>query len=190
LWQMRSFGMRFDFKILNTIKMKIHSIALALGLLLSAGSLHAQKFPEIKGHTLAGKEVTLPNAGKGKFLLLGIAQTQKAQADIESWLQPLYASFMENSMYPTVMYVVPMTGGKIVGTETIEKKLRQVLDTSYHNYVLVYSGDPSPIRKQLNMEEKDKGYIFVVDPRGDVIYKTSGKYSDVKLEEMTDKMSD
>lgn len=149
-------------------------------------------FPELKGHTLDKKEVSLPSAGKGKFTVIGIASSMRAQNDLQSWFQPMYTSFAENPMYQYVkMYIIPMTKGFIMaGPEKIEKQIKSNTDTSLYKYILVYAGEVKPMKKELGMDEDDKPYIIIIDPRGEIVYKTSGKYSEQKLEEITDKLSE
>ena len=150
-----------------------------------------QPFPLMKGHTLEKKEMTLPADLKGKYALLAIASSMRAQQDLETWLQPMYSSFAENPMYAVNMFVVPMTNGFILaGSDKIEQKIKSSMDKEFYKYVLVYDGEVNPLRKELGMDEKDKPYIFVVDPRGVITYRTSGVYTEAKMEQIADALSE
>ena len=150
-----------------------------------------QPFPTMKGHTLENKEMTLPLDVMHKFTVVAIASTMRAQEDLDTWLQPMYSSFAENPMYPVNLFVIPMANGFILaGPDKVEKQIKASMDKDFYKYVLVYSGEVAPIRKALGMDEKDKPYLYVIDPRGNITYKTSGKYTEAKMEEIADKLSE
>ena len=150
-----------------------------------------QAFPEIKGHTLEKNELTIPKDVKGKFTLVALASSMRAQEDLDTWLQPMYSSFAENPMYAVNLFIIPLTKGFIlVGPDKVESQIKASLDKEYYKYILVYNGEVGPIRKALGMEEKDKPYLYVIDPRGNITYKTSGKYTEEKMEEIADKLSE
>jgi hypothetical protein len=170
--------------------MKKYSI-LFLAILGTTLTFAQKPFPQLKGHTLENKEITLPADVKGKFTIVGLASSMKAQEDLETWMQPMYTSFSDNPMYNVNMYIVPMTSGFILaGSDKIEKQIKSATDKALYKYVLIYPGEIAPVRKQLGMEEKDKPYFYIIDPRGNIVYKTSGKYTEKKMEEITDQLSE
>jgi hypothetical protein len=148
-------------------------------------------FPKISGTTLNGKKINLPEHSKGKMCLVAMASSLKAQNDLNGWVDPIYKSIAGNIMIPAEMFFIPMTGGiKGISQVEIEKQLKANIDTALYKYVMIYSGPPADYTKQLNMTDKDKPYFFVVNPRGEITYTTSGAYSDAKLEQITDKLGE
>ena len=49
-------------------------------------------FPSITGESLKNKMIELPKAAKGKYCLIGMASSQKAEGDLQTWMQPVYQS--------------------------------------------------------------------------------------------------
>jgi hypothetical protein len=166
--------------------------SITLSLLLSFSYCHAQQsFPDLTGKSLAGQLIKFPSDIKGKFSLIGVAMSIKAQNDLNTWVEPVYQSLVNNIMFPINLYFIPMTGDvKVMSQDKIEAKMKEQLDTVLYKYVVVYPGQVSPYISTLKIEDKNKPYFFVVDPKGKIVYTTSGAYSDAKLEAITDKMSE
>lgn len=150
-------------------------------------------FPSLTGETIAGKKVSIPTDTKGKYTLVGIAWSQKAQDDLETWFQPVYTMFIEkpdkddlfNDPYDFNIYFIPVFSGaneSMYGTA--KKRLQDKLDPGLKPYVLLYKGSIAEYKKQLNMEDKDKPYFFVLDPEGKIVYTTSGAYSEEKMDKI------
>jgi len=148
-------------------------------------------FPKITGTTLDGKNISLPLDAHGKFALIGVLRTMKAEQSMVSWIVPVYESIAGNSLYQAKMYFIPMTGGiEGVSVETVRRKLRESMDSSMYKYVLLYTGPIKEYVKSLKMSDPDLPYIFVVDPRGKITYTESGKYTEKKMENITDKLAE
>lgn len=172
--------------------MKKYFFSLTLAIILSSSYCQAQQsFPDLTGKSLAGQTIKFPTDIKGKFSLIGVAMSIKAQNDLNSWVEPVYKSLVDNIMFPINLYFIPMTGDvKVMSQDKIEAKMKEQMDTVLYKYVVVYPGQVSPYISSLKIEDKNKPYFFVVDPKGKIVYTTSGAYSDAKLEAITDKMSE
>ncbi len=148
-------------------------------------SANAQQFPSLTGATLEPKTVTLPQGAQGKFTILGLVYSAKAQQVLGPWIENIYSYFMTDPDYDLNVYFVPMIGGlNGVAAGTIEKEMRKGIQPELHKHVLIYKGDLGAYKKTLGMEQKEIPYIFVLNKEGKIIYKTSGAYTDKKLEEM------
>ena len=81
-------------------------------------SNNGDKFPNIKGESLDNKMIELPFAAKGKYCLIGMASSQKAEADLQSWMQPVYDLFINQNTFIPIdynldIYFIPMFTGSI-----------------------------------------------------------------------------
>lgn len=167
-------------------------ILVIVSLALSQMAVLAQAtkpFPELKGTTLEEVNVTLPTDTKGKFTLLGLAYSKAAEAELLTWYQPVYSTFIEkskpslfNESYDVNLYFVPMfTGVNQAATAATKKKMKEGVDKLLHKNVLIYKGELKPYKDKLDFEKKDTPYFFVLDKQGNIIHSFSGKYSDEKL---------
>ena len=153
-------------------------------------------FPDMHTETVNDKAVNLPNDTKGKFTLLGLAFSKKSEDDLNTWLMPAYERFMqkpEGAMnklfgsytYDVNVYFIPMfTGVKTVATKTAKRKALKQLDERLLPYILFYSGKLKQYKDALAFEKRDIPYFFVLDANGKIVYATSGRYDDNKMEKI------
>jgi hypothetical protein len=155
-----------------------------------------QNFPDLIGKTLKDATVTLPTDTKGKMTLIGIAYSQKSQADLQTWFQPVYTNFIEESkgsLFPTEsydinIYFVPMTAGINIGAGKIKDYLNKELDPELQKYVLLYEGEIKGYKEKLSLGAKDLPYFFLLDEQGKIVYQTSGSYSESKMDQILKKL--
>jgi hypothetical protein len=159
-------------------------------LALTAFTTADKTFPEMKVTALSGKQVNLPADLKGKFAVIAIAYSIKAQTDLNTWYQPMMSNFFSSTIMPVNVYFIPMTAGLGVSDEKIEAKLKSSIDKDLYGNVLLYKEDPKEYIKALGMTKKDEPYIFVVDPDGMITYVTSGAYTEQKMDTITDKVAE
>lgn len=164
--------------------------AVAIACLAFSPVQKGKQFPTLNGETLEGKSVTLPDAAKGKKTLIGMAYSQKAEEALNTWYQPVYDKFiakrgMFDKDYDVNLYFVPMyIGLKQAAYEASLKELKKSSRKDLFPYILFYKGELSPYDKELKMTDKTEAYFFLLDEKGKVIYSTTGKYSDKKMDEL------
>jgi len=167
----------------------------SVGLLLSI-ALQAQvvgkMFPDMEAETVEDKKVQLPQEAKGKFTLLGLAYSKKSEEELNSWFQPVFEKFIQKTNglmagfgYDVNVYFVPMfTGVNAAATGTAKRKALKNIDPQLLPYVLFYKGELKPYKEALDFEKKDIPYFFVLDATGKIVYATSGKYTDAKMDQV------
>lgn len=169
-------------------------------LVFAAQAQVGQQFPELKGETVAGKTMRLPQDVKGKYTLLGLAFSKKSDDALQTWFQPTYDRFMVDKesaglfadfVYDVNVYFVPMfTGANKAAAGPARKSMLKNVDADLHPHVLFYIGELAMYRDQLGLVEKDEPYFFVLDEKGKIVYATSGAYSDKKMNEVEDILSE
>jgi hypothetical protein len=162
-----------------------------------AGLTNGEKFPTLKGKTLAGQEVTLPPAN-GKGTVLGIAFSTRAEADLKNWVQPFYDTFLakhegvfEAGNFEGNVYLVAMlSGGAAMAGKTLQEKAAKATDAELRPHILISSESPAAILKALNVTDKDKAYFAVLDAGGNLKALLAGPYNEAKMEELAAKASE
>jgi hypothetical protein len=148
-------------------------------------------FPSLRGTTLSGKSISLPDPAKKKYTFVGVAYSMEAQDALYTWAQPVYDALVDNPMYPVNTYFIAMTGKiKIMSQDKIKSKMKESLDPELYKYVIVYPDNPEEYIKSLNMDDKSQPYFFVIDPLGKITYSGSGAYTDEEFEKVTDAVSE
>ena len=153
-------------------------------------------FPDMEAETVEDKKVKLPQEAKGKYTLLGLAYSKKSEDELNSWFQPVFEKFIQKTNglmagfgYDVNVYFVPMfTGVNAAATGTAKRKALKNIDPQLLPYVLFYKGELKPYKEALDFEKKDIPYFFVLDAEGKIIYATSGKYTDAKMDQVEDVM--
>lgn len=157
-----------------------------------------EQFPPLHGETLNGKSVDVPGETNGKFTLLGMAYSKKAEEDLMTWTEPMFNHFlfegtnMFGESAPDVnLYIIPMfTGAKAAVEGKAKKIMMEQIDPKFHDHVLVYHGSNHDYKAKLHTDHKENPYFFLLDPSGKIIYKTEGAYSSDKLAKIDALMGD
>lgn len=157
--------------------------------LFSVGQVGVQ-FPDLIGQTVEGKVIDLPESVSGKYTLLGMSWSRKAEADFVTWVNPAWNKFvlksgMMDGLYDINMYFIPMfVGTKKAAMDNVMKRMKAESDPEILPYVLFYKGELDIYQKQLKLKDDTKPYIFLIDKTGKVVYSTSGKYTEEKMLEI------
>lgn len=160
------------------------------------GQVIGRTFPAMTAETVDDKKVELPGSASGKYTLIGLAYSKKSESELNTWFQPVFSKFIQKTnglfsgfAYDVNVYFVPMfTGVNAAATGTAKRKAAKNIDPQLLPYVLFYKGELKSYKDALDFEKKDIPYFFVLDPQGKIVYATSGKYSEVKMEEIEEKL--
>ena len=158
-------------------------------------------FPTIETETVDDEVVALPQDAQDRVTLVVMAYSKKAEKDLNSWLSPLFNTFIQQKVsdgglfagfaHDIDVYVVPMfTGIKAAAEGTAKRKAAKYLDERLIPYVLFYKGKLKPYKEALEFDKKDVPYLFLLDGSGEIAYATSGAYSSKKLSEIEEKVDE
>ncbi|MEL6535940.1 MAG: hypothetical protein AAFQ98_11035, partial [Bacteroidota bacterium] len=176
------------------------SLALAASISLSALGQIGSPFPALSGQTLDDTPVIIPDSTNGKYTLVGMAYSKKAEQQLESWFQPVVRKFVqepENAglfaafSYDINVYFIPMfTGAKRVASEPARESAQKRLDYRLHPLVLFYVGGLEEYKRALEFDGKNKPYVFLLDEEGTIVYATSGRCTPEKIDDIENFLSD
>jgi hypothetical protein len=125
-----------------------------------------------------------------------MAYSKKSEDELNSWFQPVFQKFIQKSKgllsgftYDVNVYFVPMfTGVNAAATGTAKRKAMKSMDPQLLPYILFYKGELKKYKEALDFERKDIPYFFVLDADGRIVYATSGKYSEAKMDEVEERI--
>jgi hypothetical protein len=172
-------------------KFSLFLIGFALTFTLQAQVI-GKMFPDLEAETVEDTKVRLPQEANGKYTLLGLAYSKKSEDELNSWFQPVFETFIQKTTglmagfgYDVNVYFVPMfTGINAAATGTAKRKALKNINPQLLPHVLFYKGEIKTYQDALDFERKDIPYFFVLDTTGKIIYATSGKYSEAKMEQV------
>jgi hypothetical protein len=117
--------------------------------------------------------ITLPEAVKGKVVLVCIAFMQSTQSMIDSWVQPFKKAFGKDGRFE--VYEIPMiSAGWKVFSWMIDSGMRVGIPVERHDRVVTFYGDYSGYQKVLEMENTNLIYVFLLDQEGVIRWKGKG----------------
>ncbi len=148
----------------------------------------AQTIPDINGMTAENKQIKIPQDLKGKYSLLCFASSLKAQADLESWLDPIYQKFIAKTglmddAYDLNLFFIPIaTTSNATFANSMKKKLKENTQADLLPNILFCEGNEEEILKQLNILNSNIPHFILLDKNAKIIYRTSGKYTEEKFD--------
>lgn len=168
-------------------------VAVLIGLACTCGAqVVGTVFPNMPTETVDDKKVSLPGDTKGKYTLLGLAYSKKAEDELNTWFNPVFNKFikkagglMEGMGYDVNVYFVPMfTGVNAGATGTAKRKALKNTDPQLLPYILFYKGELKSYKEALDFEKRDTPYFFVLDENGVIRFATSGGFTEEKLDQV------
>ncbi len=175
----------------NFLYMTKYTVLLALSLYLTA-NVQAQvgsPLPSMQMEDLNGAAIEMPAAFEGKFALIGLATTKKAEDELRTWQVPVYNKFvaktgMMDEMFKVEVYFVPVfTGANKAAKSQVVKKLRENNEKIVKDHLLIYSGEKDSLNK-LGVDDKKTPYFYLVDEMGIVRWSAEGAFRQKYLEEI------
>lgn len=154
-------------------------------------------FPKLESKKLTGQAFPIPDSVKGKYTIIGMAFSKKAEESLKTWYQPAYQTFIQKkkTMFAAEVYdvntyfVAVVTGTNKVAGGDIVKAIQAQTQKELQPYILTYIGEFASYKKSLSITENDEPYFFVLDEKGIVSYITSGAYTAKKLEDIEEVVS-
>ncbi len=167
--------------------------------LCCAQQLKGKNFPELSGETFDGKNISIPKNTNGKISVIGICFSKDAEADLKTWLNPMYNLlivkkdtndfFSAAVNYDVNFYFVPMLN-KInqILEKSSKEKIRKDTDKEFWPHLIFYTGDTKPFKENLYITDTKIPYFLVLDKNGKILHVESGKFSEKKLSKLEDFM--
>ncbi len=130
-----------------------------------------KKFPIVNAKTLSGHDVQFPEIASGKVSLIAVAFVRGAQSMLDSWAEPFERACREDGVYE-----VPMIEGSVwkLMSGFIDSGMRAGIPNKKHGNVATYYGQTGDIRKELGITDTSKGYVYLLDEDGNIIFEGSG----------------
>ncbi len=150
-----------------------------------------QKFPSIETTSLTDQTVQFPEEVNNKPTLVALIFSNKAQDDLNSWLEPIYQQVLDKNGMGQLVYdcnmklIVAFTGARKAAANKVEKELKKASDKEYLKHVLLYEGDFSLFKEPLQNPSKKEVYFFVIDENGKIQEIESGRYSQRKFDKLS-----
>lgn len=144
-----------------------------------------ERFPAVRGKSLSGQEMTLPDHFKGKKVIIVIGYVQQTQFDIDRWG---IGFFTANLNLPPIVEV-PTIPGLLPSLfkESIDGGMRSGIPAeSWKDVVTVYGSDGAKIAEWTGTEVPRNCRVLLLDEQGVVTWMHDKGYGLPPLKSLLD----
>jgi ATP10 protein len=162
-------------------------VRLTLLLLVSASLCGAQtlevgsQLPELRGETLLGAALVLPDAAKGKIAFLTITFNRQAGKSARAWNQRFEKDHGSRSSV-TNYSVAMLEEVPRIFRGMVKSGIKKGVPQQLWNHFLIVTSDEVAWKKYLNVTDDDLPYVLLIDGSGSVIWKDQGVLDEKKYE--------
>ena len=155
--------------------------AMALATILAGAAHHplqvGDRFPELTGTFLTGRDASLPQASSGLVALVAIGFTYKSRFPVEAWAD--WYRMTMGSTSEVTLFEVPMVGGLgTLGRWFIDRGMRKGTPLELHDHVITVYGGTGDWKQRLSYSpaHEDDAYLVVLDREGVVRWLHHGGF--------------
>ncbi len=141
-----------------------------------------EPFPSVRGRSLQGEEIRLPEDLAGTPAILLVGYDQDAQFDADRWLYGLLQADLDSAIYevPTLPGLFPSA---FAGT--IDDGMRSgIPEEDWSTVVTLYGSDASPVVTLTGNERRRNMRVLLLDATGRVVWFHDRGFSAGKLIEL------
>jgi hypothetical protein len=173
-----------------TYRTLLAPVSLTLSLALSA-----QAPISLVGENTEGHSVELPKASAGRYCLVAIGASKKAEPALQEWYEPAYLRFIAKqglmvSDHEVDLWLVPIfTGLNKAGFGPSMKRLKEEADPEVAARVVFVKDDAAALLQALGIKDRDVPYFLLFDAQGKLVHREQGAYSVEKLDALEEAMN-
>jgi ATP10 protein len=173
----------------------IQSVAISVALLL-AGAPHAAAqtlavgtaLPQLRGETLLGNSLVLPDAAAGKAAFLTIGFSKKGGKNTRAWSERFAKDYGSHANLTSYSVAMLEEAPKIL-RGFIKAGIKKSVPPQAQSRFLIVTSDEAAWKKYLNVADDDLAYVLLIDGNGRVIWKDQGAFDDKKYEALKAKLA-
>lgn len=150
--------------------------------------------PSFQAVDLNDVVIDFPADVKGKKTLIAFAFSQKAQEDLESWIEPVYYEFIDKESLASLVYDVNIylviVFNKVNSSfkQKVRNELKEnVLKEFYGKIVLCEEGS-GYILSGLEESNSDVPTLYALNENGEIKETVIGRYTEKKMEIISSKL--
>src|SRR3954468_14174836 len=158
--------------------------AVAVALEPSAEIKIGDRLPELRGESLTGRKVVLPQAAEGRVTLLLLGFSYKSRFAVEAWAERFRAQYQSDPH--VTFYEAPMIGGVArLAKWFIDSGMRRgTPEKDYERVVTVYA-HTDLWKQRVRFADPDAAYLILLDHTGKIAWRYQGAFEDGAFQELS-----
>jgi len=146
-------------------------------------------FPQVSGQNLEFENFDLPYSLKGELNLVIIPFRRWHQDLVDEW--SLYLNILEDRYPKFRFYEIPtLSNGYKIMRFMIDGGMRAgIPDKRVRKRTITIYINKSKFKKQLNITSEDTIYLFLINKKGEIIWRSEGEFNPIKAKVLEDKLT-
>jgi len=95
---------------------------------------------------------------------------------------------MDDAFDVNVLFIPIFKGANVAMAETMKRKFRSFSQQDLWEHVLFCKNEMKEVSSALKLNDDDIPYFFLLNKNGEIIYRTSGNFSDAKFDALDEKI--
>ena len=148
-------------------------------------SENPDRFPLVSGYNLNRKEIEFPSDFDADLNLLIVPFKQHQQLDVNTWIPFAQQTEAERSEF--MYYELPTISAMPALSRTfINEGMRAgIPDPVARRRTITLYIDKEKFKSSLGIQDEDRIYLFLVDRQGEILWQTSGEFSEDKAHSLS-----
>ncbi|HEY3973167.1 MAG TPA: hypothetical protein VGM18_09195 [Candidatus Sulfotelmatobacter sp.] len=154
-----------------------------VALLAAVGAQSSQPLPRIKGQSLAGHQVVLPDACAGKVAILIFGFTKASKNQTSAWAAAISKDTAVS--HAVELYQLPVLEDvpRLIRGMVISSMKNGVPENARDHFVPLVQSE-AELKKLVNYNEHDAAYLIVLDRQGQIIRQMHGAVNEARIAEL------
>ncbi len=143
--------------------------------------------PPLRGKLLSGKRIVLPDAVRGREVLLMLGFTYHSRHDVETWGNRFRRDFGSDTVL--AYFEIPVIGGAgRLAQPFINRGMRRGTPRELHDHVITVYGGAGDWKRRVGYSEHDVAYLLLLDRAGRVAWRAHGPFEEAAYQELVQRV--
>lgn len=158
-------------------------------------TIQGQKtIPSFQAVDLHDMTVNFPDDVKGKKTLMAFAFSQKAQENLESWIEPVYYEFIDENSLASLVYdvnvylVIVFTKVNSAFRQKVRSNLKENVLKEFYGNIVLCEESAGYIFFETDENQSEILTVYALDTNAEVKETVTGRFTEKKMELISAKL--
>lgn len=153
-----------------------------------------KSIPSFQAVDLNEAVINFPEDVKGKKTLIAFAFSQKAQEDLESWIEPVYYEFIDKESLASLVYDVNVylviVFNKVNSSfrQKVKNDLKENVLKEFFGNIVLCEESANYISLGLDESNSEIPTLYALDENAEIKETVNGRYTEKKMETISAKL--
>jgi predicted transcriptional regulator len=154
--------------------------------LLAVSSARSEQLPKTTAESLAGQQMALPDALKGRTAVVIVGFSKSSQNAVKEWEARARKQLGEAT---DVYQIAVLEGAPSFVRGMIKRAMKSATPPALQSHFLVVVKGEAELKKAVAFSATDDPYLLVLDQTGEIRWRSHGTVSDESVKALTDQVA-